>query len=127
MRAFLSDGNFIELEWNSNSGAWITGANRDGGNAMTSPYWQSKTFDGPNRRYDFIGVQRDTGTNTPSVTVAASRASQSVTLVSGQTNARLGPQVQGRRVSFKVTGGENYDPMRELYYAERPAAERFAE
>ena len=43
VRWLRSTGRFDENEWNSSTNAWITGTLRDGGSAIASMYWTSKT------------------------------------------------------------------------------------
>lgn len=113
-----SDGRLLEHEWNSSTGAWITGSNRDGGNAITSAYWQSKIFVGPNRRVANVYVERDSYSDTPTVTITSSRTTASYTLTSGKRHFRAGPLVQGWDQQFKVELQENSSPVRRVEVTE---------
>jgi hypothetical protein len=116
--AATSEGRLVEFDWNSSTGAWITGANRDDGQAIADAYWRSKVFVGPNRRWFDVHVERDTLTDTPMVQVTSSRQTSTVTLASGKRHARLPAFCQGWEHDLKLTLAENSAPVRRIVVTE---------
>lgn len=114
LKAIVSDGQIVEFERNSSTGANITGTLRDAGSAVLTPYWQSGTFVTPNCRIAHVLVERDTLTDTPALQVASTRQTSSVTCTSGKQFIRFGALQQGRNHVFKLTLAENSDPVRRL-------------
>lgn len=124
-RALLSDGRFIEFEWDTANNTYITGSNRDGGNAMTAPYWKSGVQLGDNRRVDHVAVNRATLTDTPTVQIISTRATNSYTLASGKIYTRTAFTQQGPDHQFKITGGENFAEITSLEWEEKNTSKRF--
>lgn len=126
LRVLMSDGVFAELEYNSNSGAYITGTNRDAGRAMPSPFWESKTFAGRNRRVTQIGIERYDMTETPSVAIYSQTtpAGNSYTVAANKTYLRGWVTDQGEWNRFRITFGENTDAIQRLIVVESPTGKR---
>ena len=107
IRAFRSSGEFDEVEYdNSSNKDPISGANRDGGNAVTG-FWESKTFTGPNTRIFFVEADRASLTDTPAIQVTSTRQTVSKTIVSGKRKVRFGSKQQGTEHKFKITLTDN--------------------
>lgn len=126
LRWIRSDGKFDEAEYNSSTRAYISGSNSDGGSAAPAGYWESKVFVGPNRRVNFVAVERDDYTDTPTVTVYSSRttAGTAKTLTSGEKGARFNPADQGEWYKVRVSLAETYEPIRRLKVEEFAAGRR---
>lgn len=109
-------GEVDDIEWDSSANAWITGSNRDSGFAMPSNsiYWTSKTFTGPISRINRVLVERDSYSNTPTITVVSSRQTSSLTLASGRRMARFGPLQKGREHKFTIKMSEADSPIRRV-------------
>lgn len=120
VRVLLTDGQLIDLEYNSVTAALITGASRDGGSAMPTPYWQSKTFTGMNRYIRRVGFFREDTTETPSVTIASSRQSATYTVATTKIYAKVSPLQQGWEHSFKINTAENNDAIDRFEFWEQP-------
>lgn len=116
LRVMRSNGKLDELEFNSNTRAFVSGSNSDGGSAAPAGYWESKTFKGPNQRINFVAVERDDLTDTPTVTVYSSRtpAGTAIALASGSKGTRFLPTDQGETYRVRVSLAETYEPIRRL-------------
>lgn len=126
LRFMRSDGKFDEIEYNSSTRAYISGSNSDGGSAAPAGYWESKTFVGPNRRINFVAVERDDYTDTPTVTVYSSRtpAGNAKTIASGSKGVRFDPADQGETYRVRVSIAETYEPFRRIKIEEFAAGRR---
>ena len=91
VRTLANNGAFLELEYNSNTNVYITGALRDGGAAMTNATWTSHKFSGDNKRLDIAHVERDTMADTCTLTAYCSRQPSGI----AKKQWRLTPDKQG--------------------------------
>lgn len=102
-----NSGQIDDVFWDSVGNAWIEGTNRDGGNAMTSIYWKSKTFAyDQTARVNHVLVERQSYSNTPSITCASTRQTATKTLASGKYHTRFGALQSGREHQFTITMSE---------------------
>ena len=126
LRVCRSDGKFDELEWNTASGAYITGASRDGGSAVGTPYWRSKTLRSEPRRAMRAFLVRDSLSDTPAITVYSERTTGGNTyyLDPNRQSTRLGITNQGREFSYKITLDENSSAVDLLEIEETIAGRR---
>lgn len=126
LRWIESTGRFLEAEYNSSTRAYISGSNSDAGSAAPAGYWESKTFVGPNRRVNFVGIERDDYTDTPTITVYSSRttAGTAKTIASGDKGVRFLPTDQGEWYKVRVTLAETYEPIRRIKIEEYAAGRR---
>jgi hypothetical protein len=111
VRCLMSDGIFSEIEWNSSGLALITGATRDAGRSMATPYWTSKTFTGPNRYIRHIGFFREDLTELPSATITSTRQTDTYTVATGKIFAKVTPKQSGFDHTFKINLTETMDPI----------------
>lgn len=118
VRWMRSNGKFDEAEWNSATGAFITGSLRDGGAAIPGGtiYWQSHIFVGPNRRLNALKCVRDTYTNTPTLTSYSSQTpgGLAVLMTSGNHSARFTITANGTEHYYRIAMSEADDPVRRL-------------
>ena len=102
LRWIRTTGEIDEAEWNSSTGAWITGASSDSGAAMPQPYWTSKKFTGYNRRIDLVRVDREALSDSPSITCASTRETTTKQPAAGKYQFRFGAYQQGHEHTFKI-------------------------
>ena len=126
LRVCKSDGTFDELEWSTANAAYITGASRDAGSAVGTPYWKSKTFRGQPRRIMRARLVRDSLTDTPTLTIFSERtvAGNAYTLTSGKQSVKTGISNQGREFSYKIQLQENSSGVSLLELEEGAAGRR---
>lgn len=124
-RWMRSNGLMDENEWNNSSRAFISGANRDGGNAIASIYWQSKTFEGGNSRIMNLECVRDSLSDTPTVTVTSTRQTQAYTFASGSRFKKTAATQQGFAHSHKIALAETSGAIRMLKWSATQAGKRF--
>lgn len=115
-RWIRSTGQFDENEWNSSTSALIEGTNRDGGSAMTAMYWTSRVYAGENTRLDTVFVDRDTLSNTPTITAYCTRqpSGQARTLASGARYVRFSHLQSGFEHSLKIAFSEGDAAIRRV-------------
>lgn len=125
MKWARSNGKFDENEYNTNTGAYITGSSRDGGNAMTAPFWKSKVFTGPRRRILWVQVDKQTAANTPAIQVISDDATASKTYAANKNFVHLGLTNTGKKHQFKLTWteGDGYY-SRIIFYESGPIGDR---
>lgn len=105
MRAVRSTGELDEFEWNTATGAFIVGANRDAGSPVPTPYWHSRTF-----RYDkvqrVVGIRivRSSNVDRPYIMVLSDRTPNGNLYQpeTGKQGLRTGITNTGRDLSFKL-------------------------
>jgi len=124
MRWQRRTGELDEVEWNSSTNAWITGALKDSTGARPSIYWESKTINGPNRRIDLVTVDKDTAADTPTITVTSDRQTTSKTLTTLKRGIRFGMLQQGWNHKFKIALQDAGGPIRQLTWDEIPLDKR---
>lgn len=106
MRVCRSTGEFDELEWNTATGAYIVGANRDAGNPVPTPFWKSKWFRGvQNRRVFQVRAVRNSLNDRPYITVFSERTPEGnmYQFDTGSQKVRTGITNQGREIAYKVS------------------------
>lgn len=115
-RWIRATGQIDDVEINSNTGAFITGATMDDGQAppAASFYWQSKIFNSFNRRVDRIHLVRDTYADTPTVQIISSFLTDTRAFVAGERYLRFGPRQTGFEHQFKVIGGPTLGAIRKM-------------
>lgn len=116
MRWLRSSGRFDENEWSQTTNAFITGSSRDGGNAFPSAYWRSKTLAGENRRLDTVFVERDTLSDTATITAYCTRqpSGQARTLAANARFVRYTHLHTGWEHSVKIAISETAGAFRRL-------------
>lgn len=114
LKALTSAGKFVEFERSSSTGLNLIGTLRDDGVAIGDVHWQSGTYVTPNSRIDNVMVERDTISNTPTVQVSSTRQTFSKIIPNGLLWTRFPFTQQGRNHVFKITLGENFDPIRRI-------------
>jgi hypothetical protein len=122
IRWIRSDGKFDEAEYNSTTGAFISGSNSDGGAAAPAGYWESKVFAGQIVQVSSVDVERDDYTDTPTVTIYSedSPSGNAYTLASGNKTAKAWIRDSGSWYKVRVTLSETTDPIRRLIVYEIP-------
>lgn len=122
VRALMSDGTFAEFEYNSNTGAFITGASRDAGRTMPTPYWRSKKFTGQNRYIRRVGFFREDASETPSATIVSSRQTATYTVAANKVFAKVSPLQSGWEHDFQINLTETMDPIDRVEIQEVPVS-----
>lgn len=123
IRAFRSTGEIDDFEYDSADLSVIDGALRDGGSAVTG-YWESKEFVVNNQRVRHALVDREDLTDTPTVTITSSRATNAKTCESGKRRIKYPITAQGTEHKVKVTLSDNSDPINYISLEVVPAGNR---
>ena len=117
IRQIRSDGKFDEDEYNTSTRAFVTGASRDGGNAIASLYWESKTFVlSDSARTFYAKVDRETTTNTPTITDYSTNVplGTAITIASGAHGGKFDFASYGANHRYRIAISENDDSYRRL-------------
>lgn len=126
-RCVLANGEYDEMEWNSQTGARITGANRDGGRQIESGtiQWTSPVIDGPPRRIKWLRAIRTGKTGAVTLTVTSDRQTKTYTVLDGHDIVRCDPRQQGRSHQIQVVLTETSQEIEAIEYEEvGPITER---
>jgi hypothetical protein len=129
VRWMRGSGAIDENEWNSSLSAWISGTLPDGGEPIAPIYYQCRKSVQPNAvRVRFARVDRESLSDTPSLTVASTRETTTNTFASGKLNTRFGVLQQGKEHQVTVTlqDGSGY-VRRVLLEVEGPLGDRWYE
>ena len=119
-----STGEIDENEWNSSTRSYITGTNRDAGNAIGSIYWQSKKYLDVPRRISHVLCERGSKADTPTITVISDRQTTSLTLTANKDAVKFGALQQGRNHQFKIAITENSSAVKRLEVEEHGVISR---
>ena len=105
--ALRSTGVTNEIAWNSATGAYIEGANRDGGFALTNPHYEIGQFARYGHRITWVAVQRDNLSDAVTVGITTDRGGTvNVSMAAGVRAVRGPKSAQGHWYSIRLTLAE---------------------
>ena len=120
--AIAERGRLDELEWDADAGAYVEGANRDGGSAMPAGYWESGEMRDRNRRLTHVSAD---SAGTLSVTAYADEApNEGVTRAMTDRTERFPMECRGWNHRIRISVGESLTRVDGLTLREHTLGER---
>lgn len=113
--ALKSTGATSELAWNSSTGAYIVGANRDGGYPLSNPHYEIGQMARYGHRITWVAVQRENLNDAVTVGITTDRGGTVNVAMSAGVRAVRGPKsAQGHRYSIRVTIAETAEAIENI-------------